>query len=416
MADIKIAFDPAKLRLVDPKTLKVDPKNRNKHSDAQIDRFCKLLKEYGMRWPILVSERTGVIKAGEGRLLAALKLQMPKVLVSYQEFTSEQQEFGFAISDNAISAWSELDLSGIQTDLKDFPDMGIELLGIEDFEIVDAEKLPPGCDEDEVPEAKETICKLGDIWTLGNHRLMCGDSTSIDAVEKLMHGKKADMVFTDPPYGVAVKNTQGGILGDEDLTVFRDCLPVLKAYADENAHFYVWCAAGDRLPESINLFSQCIPFQNLLPVRCTHENKRGKKGAFKLNYEVCLFGNNNAVGFNASKKFKVSETTLGDERYKGDGFLRVYPALWDGERATEHNMNIVHPTQKKVEMIEFYIEISSGESSLVLDLFGGSGSTLIACEKTDRKCFMMELDPHYCDVIIARFERYSGKKAVLQSN
>ncbi len=133
----KIMFDPAKLKLVDTKDLKKDPKNRNKHSPEQIDRLCTLFKKFGMRWPILVSERTGVIKAGEGRLLAAIKLGMPQVLVSYQEFESEETEFAFGVSDNAIALWSELDLEGIVEDYKELEmdEDDLDLLGIESLDI-----------------------------------------------------------------------------------------------------------------------------------------------------------------------------------------------------------------------------------------------------------------------------------------
>jgi len=289
-------------------------------------------------------------------------------------------------------------------------------LGFDESELdnlVGKENTEGKTDDDEVPEVEENIhnVKRGDIWELGEHRIMCGDSTDKEAVEKLMNGEKADMVFTDPPYGVAVCNTQGLIKGDENLDVFTASLPCLVEAAKKDSHFYVWCASGDRLPESIYVFNKHIPFQNLLPVRVTHENKRGPKAAFKRNYETCLFGNNNKKGFNKTSKFKVSETTLKDSRYKGDGRLSVYPALWDGQRSTEHNMNIVHPTQKKVEMIEFYLEISSNSEDCVLDLFLGSGSTLIACEKTGRKCYGMELDPHYCSVIIERWQNYTGLEA-----
>lgn len=149
MSEIKIQFDPSKLRLIDPNTLVKDPKNRNTHSQEQIDRFCKLLQTYGMRWPIIVSEQTGVIKAGEGRLLAALQLKMPQVLVSYQEFENETLEYGFGISDNAIASWSELDLSGINSDIGDLgPDFNIELLGILNFEIVPP-NFEPGDESDQ---------------------------------------------------------------------------------------------------------------------------------------------------------------------------------------------------------------------------------------------------------------------------
>jgi hypothetical protein len=153
----KIMFDPAKLKLVDPKTLKKDPKNRNKHSPEQIERLCKLFQKFGMRWPILVSERTGVIKAGEGRLLAALKLKMPQVLVSYQDFDSDETEWAFGISDNAIQAWSDLDIQGIVEDIgaleEDFEDL--DLLGIESFDGVKFETSDDVPDPDNFEEEED---------------------------------------------------------------------------------------------------------------------------------------------------------------------------------------------------------------------------------------------------------------------
>lgn len=404
------------IQLVDTSRLVLNPKNNNKHPPEQIERLAKLIQFQGFRNPVVVSNRTGFVVAGHGRIEAAKKIGMNLVPVMYQDFENEAQEYAYLTSDNAIASWSELDLSAVNTEMLDLgPDFDVDLLGIKDFVIEPIEKFEPQSDEDEVPEVVHPITRKGDIWLLGNHRLMCGDSTMIDDVEKLMNDEKADMVFTDPPYGVAVKNTQGVILNDETLDVFVNVLPVLKAFSKDDAHVYVWCASGDMFPPSLEAFVQNFEFQNILPIRCTHENKRGKKGAFKLNFETCLFSNNNSKGFNASKKFSVSETTLNDPRYKGDGKLRVYPALWDGERSTEHNMNIIHPTQKKVEMVEFYVEISSSDNDLVIDFFLGSGTTLIASEKQGRKCYGLELDEKYCDVIINRWQNYTGKKATLES-
>lgn len=397
---------------VDISTLKAHPKNPNKHPPEQIERLAKILKYQGFRSPIVVSELTGFVTVGHGRIEAAKLNGWTKVPVSVQQYEDEAQEYAHMTSDNAIAEWADLDLSQINAEMLDLgPDFDVDLLGLKDFEIEPLDKLD-GASDEAPPLPVEPKSKLGDLWTLGKHRLLCGDSTSIDAVERLMDGAKADMVFTDPPYGIAVENGQGSILNDEDLQTFKDVLPILKAFTHEDGHFYVWCAAGDLLPESIWEFSKNIEFKNLLPIRCTHENKRCPKGSFKYNYEVCLFGNNNKRGFNESKKFKVSATTLNDDRYSGSGFLKVYPALWDGERSTEHNMNIVHPTQKKVEMIEFYLEISSKKGELVMELFGGSGSTLIACEKQGRTCYAMELDPKYVDVILARWAKHTGKDPV----
>ena len=158
---VKIAFDPAKLKLVDPKLLIKDKNNRNKHPQEQIDRFCKLLQKYGMRWPILVSEQTGVIKAGEGRLLAALQLKMPLVLVSYQEFESEEVEYGFGISDNAIASWAELDIVAIQTDIMEFEGFDSDLLGIRNL------------DYERVPEEPENSSEELDIDSFDNFQHTC---------------------------------------------------------------------------------------------------------------------------------------------------------------------------------------------------------------------------------------------------
>lgn len=384
----QIKFDPSKLVLVDPRTLIKDPRNRNKHSKEQIDRFCKLLKTYGMRWPILVSEQTGVIKAGEGRLLAALKLGMPEVLVSYQDFESTEIEYGFGIADNAIAAWAELDLASIHHDIGDLgPDFDIELLGMDNFVVEPADKLPPGSDEDEVPTPKESICKLGDIWQLGRHRLMCGDSTNIQNIELLMNNQIMDMIFTDPPYGMnenterakasrgflAKANDFNKILGDENTDVAKEICGIAQQISDVvilwGANFY--CHS---LPETSNWLVW---------------DKRVEE---------------NLTDDNSDCELAWVKTTKSS--------VRIFRHLWKGMiKGSEQGQKRVHPTQKPIALAEWCFS-KYGNPRTVLDIFGGSGSTLIACEKTDRQCFMLELDPYYCDTIIARWEKYTGHQAI----
>lgn len=384
-------------------TIKANSKNPRVIKD---DKFKKLVKSI-QEFPEMLEKRPlvcftdvdgkYVVLGGNMRLKASQEIGLKELPIVLADDWTQEQRDEFLIKDNVGFGEWDWDQLANEWDAEKLNDWGLDLpidLHVEELEANE--------DGYEIPETIETDIVIGDLFEIGEHRLLCGDSTDSDAVAKLMNGQKSDMVFTDPPYGVAVNNTQGTILGDEDLNVFINCLPIIKIFSNENSHFYVWCASGDMFPPSLNAYVEHLPFQNILPIRVTHENKRGKKGAFKLNFETCIFGNNNEKGFNSSNKFKVSETTLNDSRYKGDGKLKVYPALWDEERSTEHNMNLIHPTQKNVKMIEFYIEISSNVNDLILDLFLGSGSTMIASHQLKRKCYGMELDPKYCDVIVNR--------------
>ena len=211
--------------MVDPKKLKHHPSNRNKHSADQINRLVKLYQGHGIRHPIIVSKQSGFIVAGHARKQAAHQAKMKEFPVVYQDFESPDLEYAFIQSDNSIALWAELDLAGINSDLPDLgPDFDIDLLGIKDFVIEPLDKLEPQCDEDEIPDTTETRCKSGDIWKLGAHRLMCGDSTSITDVEKLMGGEKPLLMVTDPPYGVKLDQS------------WRDDVPTIKKLGKGNAN------------------------------------------------------------------------------------------------------------------------------------------------------------------------------------
>lgn len=366
------------IEFVSVKDLKPNPKNRNKHPKDQIERLAKIISEQGFRRPIIVSNQSGLVVVGHGRLMAAKKLKLETVPVIYQDYATPELEYADQVADNAIALWAELDFSGINSDVPDLgPDFDIDLLGIKNFEI-DVSDKEPGCDEDEVPEKVEPKSKLGDIYQLGNHRLMCGDSTSIDAVEKLMNGEKADMVFTDPPYGInydakdlnlktssnfgKIKNDDGSL--DLDF-MFSDLVPIK----------IIWGA---------NCFPKKLPHRG----RWICWYKRGD-------------GAENAIG-------SPMELAWVDIDH---GYDRHYKIVHGGFVNSDGGKR-VHPTQKPILLAQKCFEDFKAEKN-ILDYFGGSGSTLIACEKTNRKCYMMELDPHYIDVIVARWEKYTGKKAEL---
>lgn len=382
---IRCLFD----ELVDVKKLKAHPKNRNTHPDEQITRLAKILAYQGWRYPVKVSKRSGFITSGHGRLLAAKSNKWKQVPVNYQDYESDEQEYADLQADNAIALWAELDLSGINTDLGDLgPDFDIDLLGLKDFELVIGDTLEPQCDEDEVGESPaEPTTKLGDVYKLGRHRLMCGDSTSIDAVEKLMNGQKADMVFTDPPYGYKYESNHQDkhkMLENDDKIL--DFLPCAFAVTKDNAAIYL-CASHQTAHQWRPLIDQHFTHKNLIVWKKNNWSMGDLAGAFAGQHELIFFAHKGRV------------------ELRGDRSRDV----WEFDRDPPKD----HPTQKPVDLVEFAISKTSDKGSAVLDLFGGSGTTLIAAEKTARNAFMMELDPKYCDVIVARWEKYTGKKAEL---
>jgi DNA modification methylase len=380
MSDIK----SKDIVMVDVDSIIPNPKNANRHSIEQIKRLEKLIKYQGFRNPMIVSNRTGFLIVGHGRLEAAKNLGMDKVPVIYQDFKDEAQEYAYLISDNEIARWAELDKHSVYTELKDLELDDIELLGLEDFEIPDIEELEPQTDEDEVPEVEHPITRRGDIWLLGKHRLMCGDSTMIDDVESLTNKTAIDMVFTDPPYNVAFNGRSGkhdviknDNLKTEDFNNFiEEVCQVIKTINPKD--YYIWCnwKFYGILQEQLE-YKSCIVWA---------KNVFGMGNNYRHQHEFCLFNGNI------------------------DGHIKNESDLWEIKKDSKY----VHPTQKPVALS--VRAFSNHIKSLnVLDLFGGSGSTLLGAEQTGRNCFVMELDEKYCDVIINRWQNYTGKKATLEA-
>jgi DNA modification methylase len=313
---------------------------------------------------------------------------------------SEAQKRAYVIADNKLAlnaGWDDELLAVELRDLKD-SDFDLSLTGFGDDELADllAEALEEGLtDEDSVPEAPETpVTVPGDIWVLGDHRLMCGDSTSIDAVDKLMDGQKADMVFTDPPYGVdydgghATKERREKLANDDDVNMYGQ--PIVNAYAasTSDAPLYLWFA--DRFADDV-----------ISGVRAAGYEVRNW---IVWNKNVAQFG---AIG--AQYKSKHEPCIYAFKRGKSPNWCGPTneTTIWDVSR---DNKNSHHPTQKPVALCKR--AVGNHRVGRVLDLFGGSGSTLIACENINKEAFLMELDPKYCDVIIKRWQEYTGKKAI----
>lgn len=377
-----------------PGLLKPHPKNTNKHPEQQVALLAKIIAYQGWRHPIIISSLSGLIVAGHGRWMAAKYAKWDKVPVVYQPFVDKNQEYAFLESDNHLAELAEHDMQEMIENLKEFPDLDLEMLGIPDFKLEDDVEILPSCDEDEIPELKQDpISKLGDIYRLGNHRLMCGDSTLIGDVEKLMDGQKASMVFTDPPYGISYRNNHRvkpdkfEIIKNDQIFLdeWINVLPVVSV-----GWVFIW-TTWKVLDKWIEITSSLGKLSNLIIWDKGGGGIGDLSKTFSTDYEMALVYNRNA---------EILGKRIG--------------SIWAVGK--DRHIDYLHPTQKPVELGQMAIENCVLPMANILDLFGGSGSTLIACEKTKRKCFMMELDPRYVDVIIARWEKYTGKKAELIDN
>ena len=344
-------------------------KNPRKNDDA-VDYVAKSIEEFGFKVPIII-DKDNVIVTGHTRLKAAKKLGLKEVPTIMADDLTEEQIKAFRLADNKVGEYAEWDFDLLEDELDDILNIDMEEFGFD----IDGDDEEQEVIEDEVPEVpEEPKSKLGEVYQLGNHWLMCGDSTSEEDVAKLMNGVKADMVFTDPPYGMNAVSKSGvlsekyktDIMNDDDNTVaiksFNLCQDKFK-----NAK-QVWWGA--------NYYTECLP-----SAECWIVWDKNNGGSDQTDCELAW----------TNFRSVVRQFTMASEK-----------------------TNRVHPTQKPLNLIAqiFKKFDKDNEYNNIVDLFGGSGSTLIACEQLNRKCYMMELDPHYVDVIIQRWENFTGEKAV----
>ena len=370
-------------------------RNARTHDDAQVAQIAASIKEFGFNNPILIADDQSIV-AGHGRLAAARKLGLTEVPVVRLSHLSDTQRKAYILADNrlALNAGWDNDLLKLELQELEIDGVDLEMLGFSKEELDGLlNSLEPTdglTDEDAVPETpEEPITKPGDIWILGKHRLMCGDSTSIDAVDALMQGGKADIIYCDPPYGMALDTDYSKIKGsakspnakgykwDQVIGDDQDFDPSQLINIFQDAREQFWWGA--------DYYFECLPRGGSLLVW----QKRDKADAAMIgnDFEICW-----------SK-----------QKHKKATFWK----RWVGFDSIERGEKRVHPTQKPVDLHCWVFEQWGKPADTVVDLFGGSGSTLIACEKTGRSCRMMELDPKYCDVIVKRWEEFTGKKAEL---
>jgi len=358
-------------------------KNSRTHSPEQVGQIAASIKEFGFRNPILV-DGVGII-AGHGRLLAAQKLGLDQVPTIDCSDMTESQKKAYIIADNKLAMNAGWDTAMLSIEMKDLEDEGFDLalLGFDDKELDALLNVIEGTDgltdEDAVPDApEEPKTKIGDIYILGNHRLMCGDSSDVNCLDKLLQGNIPNGIVTDPPYGIGIDGQKKSISNN-------------PKHNRKHHEFRGW------------------------------DSERPDEGIFNyivaLNVPTVIWGGNYFADLLPATRGWLYWSKGQDGLTMSDGEL-----AWTTEnkplRSKTVNRNAlkgsVHPTQKPVDIIDFSIEyLKVPQKGSVLDLFGGSGTTLICCEKSDKKAYLMELDPKYCDVIVKRWEDFTGKKAVL---
>lgn len=366
-----------------------NPRKDLKPGDPEYDKLKKSILEFDMVEPLVWNKRTGNLVGGHQRLKILKELGIRKVDVSVVDL-SEVKEKALNLALNKIQGeWDFPALKDLLEEL-DTGEFDIEITGFDIKEIEDlmsqfhvpSEGLT---DDDTIPDATESINRRGDLWSLGNHRLLCGDATIQADVERLMSGEKADMVFTDPPYGVNIIKGKDGSLGGGPLG---------------KSQIYKSVEGDDKPFNPSHLLALDIPL--VLWGANYYADKLPSRSGWLVWDKHVLTQN--------PRTFGDCELAWSSENKP----IRIYRHIWDGAmRAglrSEELVKRVHPTQKPVGLFTEILRAYDAKS--IIDMYGGSGSTLIACEKLDRRCYMMEIDEHYCDVIIQRWQNFTGKQAV----
>lgn len=373
--------------------LKPYDKNPRKNKEA-VKYVAESIKEFGFKQPIVI-DKNNVIVCGHTRLLAAKQLGLKEVPCILADDLTEEQINAYRLVDNKTNEFAEWDNELLKEELFKLPSLNMKLFG---FEEEQKEEQIAEEDNYEEPEQLESIVKKGQVWQLGRHKLICGDSTDKATVERLMNGEKADMILSDPPYGMCLDTDFSGAVGslgrkggtrgnkyDKVIGDNEDFKPELISTFFEN---FGYCK--EVFLFGADYFAELLPNKNDGSWLVWDKRKESQADAIGSEFELVW------------SKNKHKRRML---RHDWFGFLSSQNA-----KDAQHR---VHPTQKPVTLLVDIINQWGNGCNIIIDLYGGSGSTLIACEQLNRKCYMMELDEHYCDVIINRWESFTGKKAEL---
>lgn len=393
--------------------------NNPRNNDGAVDAVAASIREFGFKVPVVV-DSDNVIVCGHTRVKGARKLGMETVPCIIADDLTPEQIKAFRLADNKVGELAGWEIEKLGKELSEI-DMDMSVFG---FDAVEFEEFSEVC-EDEIPDVDEEgdpITKLGDIWQLGRHRLMCGDSTSVESVAVLMDGALADMILTDPPYNVAY---EGGTkdklaimndnMDDESFRAFlQDAFCAGDSALKKGGAFYIWHADS----EGFNFRYACKAVGWEVK-QCLIWNKNALvlgRQDYQWKHEPCLYGWKSGAPHYFVKNRKLT-TVLNDgvdiDVMTSDELRELIREITEPSSVINENKptrNGEHPTMKPVRLLSRQIRNSSRIGEKVLDLFGGSGSTLIACEQLNRTCYMMELDERYVSVIINRYLNFTGRK------
>lgn len=379
-------------------------RNSRTHSNEQIAQIAASIREFGFTNPVLVDEDSNIV-AGHGRVMAARQLGLANVPTINVGWMTDTQRRAYIIADNKLALNAGWDDEMLSLELSELGELGfdLDLIGFSEEEMEELlyEEPPAGLtDEDAAPEVPvEPVTKSGDLWIMGSHRLLCGDSTSIKEVKELCKGAEIDLLLTDPPYNVAYEGKTARALtikndsmsADSFRQFLRDAFIAANAVMKNGAVFYIWHADSEgynfrgACKEAGWTVRQCLIWKKQTLVMGRQD--------YHWKHEPCLYGWKEGAG----------------HLWASD---RKQTTILEFDRPTK---SLDHPTMKPVALFEYQLLNNTKGGDLCLDLFGGSGTTIIACEKNGRYARLMELDPKYCDVIVKRWQDYTGKQATLES-
>lgn len=404
--------------------------NAKLHPKEQVEQIAESIRELGFNNPILAwhnDDGEPEIAAGHGRLMAAQRLGLEEVPVIFLDHMSDEQRRAFILIDNQLAMNTGFDLETLQEELDKIESIDMDQFG---FDFTLEPLVDPLKDEDIPPAFDDSRAREGDVWELGDHRLICGDSTDPDVLRRLMGDEDADLLLTDPPYNV---NYVGGTedkmtIANDNFASSDDYMQFLIAAFDaasrvmkDGAPFYIWLAASEYISNITAAEKAGLEVHQVLA--WVKDRFTLGRQDYQNQYEPCLYGWKSGAGHwfaPTHKETSVLDDEVDPSKMKKDELVELVRKIQaeyesDVMREPKPSKNDLHPTMKPVRLFERMMRNSSRSDAVVLDPFGGSGTTIVACEKMGRRARVVELDPHYCDVIIERWEEISGKEAVLVS-